>query len=109
MFEKITDLFMKFRFSKWWYLVIIVFVALCYRILVSAKKESKVKYERMQKILLLSIGIPLFIIIFLVICFFIYTGFSSSLVDNLSKVMVTALGILLLLIPLIYKLLQKRK
>ena len=109
MLEKIVDLFMKFRFSPWWYLVIILFVSLCYKIFVSAKRKSEIKYDRIQKILLLSIGIPLLIIILMYLLFFVPFGFVDSLSDNIEMVMMMALGIILLAIPLMYKLLQKRK
>jgi len=107
--DKIIDGFMKFRFSPWWYIVIVLFLFFMSKILTSAKGESKTKYERTQKIVLYTLGIPLFGIIFLVIGLYVYTGFySGGIADDIEMKMVAVLAILLLLIPLIYKIVHKR-
>ncbi len=105
-----SDLFMKFRFSKWWYLLIVVFLCILYILLTRAKKESNAKYENIQHIILILLGISLFIIIFLIVGLYVYTGFySNGMADNIEMRIIIALAILLFLIPLTYVIAHKRK
>lgn len=106
----ISDLFMKFRFSKWWYLLIAAFLCIFYTLLTKAKKESNAKYENIQHVILILLGISLFIIIFLIVGLYIYTGFySKGMADNIEMKIVIALAVLLFLIPLMYVIVHKRK
>ena len=101
------DFLVKLLHSKWWYLLIIGFIILINQLLITTKRKSETNYQKLEKILLLSIGVPIIIMVFLIICFFIYVGFLRSQADNIFMLMITGLGLTLLLIPVIYKIRKK--
>lgn len=109
MLDSIMDLFMKFRFSKWWYIMIIIFIIFSNKAIFKAREQSVIKHERIQKIVLYSFGIPLFIIIFSMVCLFLHTGFLGDLANDLSMIMLVVLGGLLLCIPIAYYIVKRLK
>ncbi len=110
MFDKMLDLFMKFRFSEWWYILIAVFLCILYSFLTKAKKGSNAKYENVQRVILILLGISLFIIILLIVSLYVYTGFySNGMADNIEMRIIIVLAISLLLIPLVCKMAYKKK
>ena len=109
MIEKMIDTFMRFRFSKWWYVAIALIIFAIGKLIGNARQESKVKYDRIQSVVLNLLGIFLFFMIFLVVFLFISGGFLGDLANDLSMVMGVVLAMVLLLIPLVYAFLNRKK
>lgn len=106
--EETELIFLRYR-SDWWYIIVVIFIFVITKLLTNAKQESVIKYDRIQKIILYSLGIPLLVIIFFVVILFIRGGFLGDLANDLSMIMVTILAVVLLLIPLVYVFLKKKK
>ena len=94
MLDRMLEIFMKFRFSIWWYVLISVFIFIFYKVIAQAGQKSKVKYDRIQRIVLFSFGIPLLLCSFLILVWFLVCGFFKDWLNNY-------MGILFIIGPVI--------
>ena len=106
--NEFLDIFMKFRFSKWWYLLMAVVVVLLARILRSHAQGDNAQHERIRRTVQLTMLIALCGIILVFVGFLVFFGFTGDLASDLNMVMLTATGFVLLAIFLWSRLTRKQ-
>ncbi|GEM_PF-2678771 len=108
MFDKILDLFMQFRFSPLWYIFLIGLITFITLQLAKTKEKSTAEYERMNRILLFAISLPIVMITALFMVFFFWFGFAGNIANDSNLLIMFSLGLFLIFFPIIYKI-YKRK
>ena len=90
------------------FFIIPLFILGIYWLLVKTKQKSKNQYQRLENVLLLSLGIPLILGAIVIIFWFIRFGFSKDWLDNYMGIVLSG-GILFIAALVIYGLRTERE